>query len=118
MTPVKHLREAKALIAVPKQWIQKSFRDPENNSYCIIGAIHQIAELKYNRSIEFEIMFRSITKATNILYAAINSQNITERDFAYKEETIILWNDAPKRTHAEVMCAFDRAIALAEKECT
>ena len=26
------------------------------------------------------------------------------------------WNDAPERTHAEVLDAFDRAIALAESE--
>lgn len=26
------------------------------------------------------------------------------------------WNDAPERTHAEVLDAFDRAIALAEQE--
>lgn len=26
------------------------------------------------------------------------------------------WNDAPERTHAEVLAAFDRAIALAEQE--
>jgi len=29
-------------------------------------------------------------------------------------EDIIAWNDAPERTHAEVLAAFDRAITLAE----
>lgn len=116
MTTVEYLRETKAIIAAPEKWIQKSFQGPVSNSYCIIGAIHHIAALKYNCLTEFEIMFRSTTKVTNVLYAAINNHNLKERDFAYKEETIILWNDAPERTHAEVMAAFDRAILLAEKE--
>lgn len=32
------------------------------------------------------------------------------------EDLITIWNDAPGRTHAEVLRAFDGAIALAEKE--
>lgn len=30
--------------------------------------------------------------------------------------TTVGWNDSPKRTHTQVLAAFDRAIALAEKE--
>lgn len=30
--------------------------------------------------------------------------------------SIITWNDAPERTHAEVLAAFDRAIEMAAQE--
>lgn len=32
------------------------------------------------------------------------------------DPTISVWNDAPERTHEEVLAAFDRAIELAEAE--
>jgi hypothetical protein len=30
-----------------------------------------------------------------------------------KDQTLVGWNDAPERTHAEVLAAFDKAIELA-----
>jgi hypothetical protein len=45
-------------------------------------------------------------------YEDTSSHAILER--AIGERFIGDWNDAPGRTHAEVLEAFDRAIALAE----
>lgn len=35
---------------------------------------------------------------------------------AVKTEYVVSWNDAPERTHAEVLAAFDRAIEMAAQE--
>jgi hypothetical protein len=35
----------------------------------------------------------------------------TLRPFTAPYEDIVTWNDAPERTQADVLCAFDRAIA-------
>ena len=42
--------------------------------------------------------------AVDVFAAAIGTRDIT------------LWNDAPERTQAEVLAAFDKAIALCEQE--
>lgn len=91
MTPAEHLRAARALIDTPERWAQHAYnvQNPDGTRcYCMLGALDQV-KLDHNETCAF-------------LYAAIGMISIA------------LWNDAPNRTHNEVMAAFDRAIALAE----
>ena len=87
------LRKAKALIDRPEKW----FGPPEkrDGSNCAGTAIISAGEFSgWDNPVQF--LFE---KANNI-----------------PNEHIALWNNTPNRTHAEVMQAFDRAIALAEQE--
>ena len=105
MTPTREiLTTARALIATPDKWTQGAYRrdaagemcKPENAvCWCAVGALADI----------------------------INSPNLTEDDElrifeearhaiekANQITTLESFNDAPNRTHAEVLAAFDRAI--------
>jgi len=102
--PSEILRAAREIISVPERWTQGASalsgrgnvvnaRSPSAKCWCSFGAIDKAGS-------------RSIAKlrtAEGILRAAL------------KAESIILWNDAPERTHAEVLAAFDQAITLAEQ---
>src|SRR5688572_29644934 len=57
------------------------------------------------------------------IYEAASPCEAVEREPAYRylksvcgRGVVAYWNDDPRTTHADVMAAFDRAIALAEKD--
>lgn len=84
------LREARRRIEEPEKWGKGFGRYPK---ICMLDAI---------RETEPDINIRG--KAYRLLDKAIGICG----DFT-------AWNDAPERTHAEVLRAFDKAIELAEK---
>ena len=103
MTPADILRAAKARIATPERWTRgRMARDEDGNgvqsvsehacAWCSIGAVE--AETGASTS--------ALVRALRALNRAIDNKPIDD------------WNDAPGRTHAEVLAAFDRAIAIAE----
>jgi hypothetical protein len=93
MTPVEHLRAAKALLEDPAHWCQGSFaRDkdgfpaPMNDrdtavSWCAMGALYAQPSAPYGRLEAFKFLSETIPTAT---------------------------------VHAALLAWFDRAIALAE----
>lgn len=83
------LREARAL--VERGWTQGSFHAVDGKC-CAYGALMDVSPL------------RDIDPLQDALGAAIGVRG------AYK---LWDWNDAPERTQAEVLAAFDRAIELA-----
>jgi hypothetical protein len=98
------LREARALIE--RGWTQGSSARTETGDpigvsskcaaqWCILGAVCATAD-----GMEDEI------KALDTL------EGVTDARPGYIAE----WNDAPERTQADVLAAFDRAIELAEQE--
>lgn len=100
MTPREVLIAAKALIDTPEKWTQGwyakdangkhiSDQSPDATCFCSIGAMWAVAH---------EIQF--VDDALVFLGRATRP-------------AIPTWNDAPERTHAEVMDAFARAIELA-----
>jgi hypothetical protein len=96
-TPIKTntvadvLRRARALIDSPEKWGRRGDGlGPERGRYCILLACGQVNG-------DWAPAYRLIS-------------NITAPAYPWE------FNDAPATTHADVMAAFDRAIALAEQE--
>lgn len=89
------LREARALIE--RGWCQRAFikNTPFGCAYCADGAICATAG---DGEGEYGPMLAALKRATGVPSHA----------------DIWSWNDTPERTQAEVLEAFDRAIALAE----
>lgn len=90
------LIEAKQKIADPSNWGKGGRRDRFNfNSCCVAEAIEEAGPV-FGVSAERRRAFRAFRNAGGI------------------EDVwglFIQWNDAPERTHAEVMAAFNLAIA-------
>jgi hypothetical protein len=90
------LCEAKALLAPDGAWIQGSFSD-RCGGHCAAGAILEAVadcDEKFRREV-FRALFRAVPR--------VNSS-----------PALWTWNDSKKRTQAEVLAAFDKAIELAE----
>ena len=94
------LRRARARIERPEAWAageycldagDKPCRYGEAIRFCAIGAIEADRE-------PFKIVARELLS----------------RAAGVRKHLLAVWNDAEGRTHAEVLAAFDRAIALAE----
>lgn len=105
MTPADILRAAKARIATPERWTRAAMaRDQDGDrvasvseracAWCSIGA-----------------MEAEVGASTSALVRALRALNL-----AVDGVPVDIWNDMPGRTHAEVLAAFDRAIALAEAQ--
>lgn len=98
MSPTEILTAAREKIATPDAWCKDDY-SRDGKRFCAVGAIQSAAGcLTFRRTIEFH-------RATNALASAIGG---SESDT--NEGHILIWNDAPERTHAEVLAAFDRAI--------
>jgi hypothetical protein len=85
---VEVLQAARALIDTPDKWTQGTYDDGEGRR-CIVAAL----DAARNRIPE--------RCAQGTLRATVGGEPLSQ------------WNDAPGRTHAEVMAAFDRAIEAA-----
>lgn len=100
MKPVTILKRARKLIEKPDNWLNNGelvrggrFGSPTVRAFCPLGALCTAAgSLAGNK--EAERLFKT----------------------AIKSDLISSWNDQPNRRHRSVLAAFDRAIALAEKE--
>lgn len=96
------LREAKALIDSPEKWWKSDIRGGlptgcfPSDRICAGRAIALVCGERYHDLCD---LIRKASGAPNW-------------------HTLPYWNDAPERTHAEVMDAFDRAITLAEQEAS
>lgn len=104
MRPIDILCAARARIADPARWTQGACaRDDEGEacvsvstharSWCAVGAISYEGELAYAR-----MGLEGSSIALQMLRTLIG-------------DDVMNWNDAPERTHAEVIAAFDQAIA-------
>jgi hypothetical protein len=87
------LRQARALIDTPAKWHQGGGM-PADGPYCVAMACCKAAQ--------------------DIAYDG--PQTVIARTLGLPDPTGSLfdWNDAPERTHAEVLAAFDTAISYAE----
>ncbi len=100
------LRKARALIERPGIWAKGTDPTPVSpNCVCAQTAISRSAA---------DLPTEAGKQATQFLLRVIDTlatPDISASDLG----RIWRWNDAPERTHAEVLAAFDRAIALAEE---
>lgn len=99
------LREARALIEPEGAWVQGSYAYTASKRALITGsqegAVCWCAVGAIDKSCQGEP--RLWRKAADFLGDAVGC-------------AIPKWNDAPERTHAEVLAAFDKAIELAEAQ--
>ena len=99
---VADLKAAKALIDTPEKWTKGRLRLRDKYgkvcAMCSIGAIYTAAE---------ELLGPRHDAARDAFRAATGCLPF---------DSVPEWNDAPERTHAEVMAAFDKAIASAEAQ--
>lgn len=98
MTPKEILIAARALIDTPEKWVKGAFalHTDHGTCYCLAGAL-----LKATPG---DIFNEDFAAAGTVLKKAINSPSADFR--------LHLWNDAPERTHSEVLAVVDRAIEL------
>lgn len=93
------LRTARYLIWEPELWTQgqaaqyrfgdRTVRPDQQYAYCLTRALWEADTEVFER-------------AVRVLWLAVPTHSLE------------YWNDDPKRTHAEVLAALDRAIALAD----
>lgn len=87
------LTKAKTLIENPENWMQGDYTDGKG-CFCSLGAIA-----------EWEVGFwKGESKAASVLLEVVSGSGLLPHD------TFAVYND--RSTHAEVMEAFDKAIAL------
>ena len=101
------LVKARELIATPERWTKEvsakdaagkevSVHSSSASCFCMTGAVDFVAK----RAGVYANAYYYLKMANGI------------------RGNVWHWNDAPKRTHAEVLEAFDRAIALASTEAS
>lgn len=89
------LREASALLTPPGNWCQdKAMRGA---ACCLLQALQSVPSANNGRA--YMRAYRAVA------YLTTGDSSVG---------SIVTWNDAPGRTHAEVLDALDRAIAHAE----
>lgn len=87
MKAKEHLIAARKIIETPEKW-WRGQRKPKPGQRCIYGAIHAVEDCVARPAV-----YRRLQKVVGV-------------------ERLNEWNDAPGRKHAEVLAAFDKAIAL------
>lgn len=100
------LLAAKALIATPETWcqdVQQRISMSGVHAYCAHGAILVAARMA---GVEWQPSAWYLVRAIGV--DPRNSESFI-RD-------LTAFNDAPTRTHAEVLAAFDTAVALARRD--
>lgn len=90
MDTLEILKAARAKIARPENWGKG--RRGEDRSMLSCCAAEAIEEVDIMPSIERRLAYRAVINAAGA-------------------EGLVSWNDAPERTHAEVLAAFNLAIA-------
>lgn len=104
MTAADTLRAARELLAEPDAWMQGDFAADECGDP--VGALseHACAWCSDGAILAAGLSFLKDISACNYLRRAIGTADIWK------------WNDAPERTHADVLWAFTVAITLAESD--
>lgn len=94
----KTLGDARARIANPENWCKGAFELWEAGrpvTFCTLGAIGRGAGAGEGAYFEALHVFSKVNDLQNF-------------------GGVMLWNDNPKRTHGEVLAAFDKAIAYCQ----
>jgi hypothetical protein len=105
------LLATRALLSDPEHWCQKMaaqdkygnyiyFRDPDAKKWCLAGAVFVMSdEKRYNKHISVPV------------------KNFLEDILVAKTgEVIETWNDAPERSHQDVLDILDKAIFQIEND--
>ena len=100
------LRAARALIDQPGKWTRGANRRDAKGNFLLRGTKLEVASRCTSGVIDKACQGYATDTAVvrKYLLESINRQQ-------WRTFGLVNWNDAPDRTHAEVMQAFDRAIA-------
>ena len=109
-TYLEIFEKARTLIAQPENWTKKedarnaqgeavNIRDVHAVKWCAMGAIRREIAPTTRETIDI-VTVRMMARLRSILRDASGCVHILPTE----------WNDAPERTHAEVLTAFDNAI--------
>lgn len=100
------LRAARELIATPERWTQgANARDDKGNSYLTVSSANVVCRCAYGAVLTASKGYTGQTR--NAIYAL-------EAAARLRSECLSEWNDSKRRTHADVLAAFGRAIAAEE----
>ena len=96
------LEGARELISDPGRWTHGYAGEGPEDPVCAVLAIHQIAHLLRGDRVQY------VESAKDALRRVLPRSSIHDKK-TFRTHSIIRWNDSA--THAEVIAAFDRAIA-------
>ena len=96
------LRDARALIDSPENWTKDCEARTEDGYETWYGDGHAVCWGAFGALVKAGDNQPALTGAAEALHTVVGGR-------------IDEWNDAPERTNAEVLAAFDRAIDLAEQ---
>ena len=121
MTTSTMLREVRRLIAQPENWTQLAFaRDaesfpvnasrPDARCWCLYGAACCVRDRHEGYGKHVEVMQHLVSAIRNM------HPNALEIASTWGTATVVDFNDAMKRTHADVLGVLKEAIASADAE--
>jgi hypothetical protein len=91
---IADLEAARSLIDTPEKWCRGVLRlyanDGKACAWCMMGAVCHISQGAH--------FYERYPSTVRFLKDAIGCDSVS------------IWNDAPERTHADILAAFDRAI--------
>lgn len=114
MTTLEYLRAARALIDTPEKWCKNNIGhaldgSPILHAHLLDQGIIGLSHCAFGA-------IRAVTRSQKIATPANNalSRVAVGTDFHGTPWNGVEWNNAPERTHADILAAFDRAIANEE----
>lgn len=100
MTEIEVLKAARAFVDQPWKWTQgASARDVKGLS-CHVEDVKAVCFCTLG----------AVSRALVVHNVTGNAARLVRRMFGPEFTSTVMWNDAPERTHAEVLAAFDAAI--------
>ena len=97
------LRQARQIISCPENWIQDPCIGADSGKHCVVTAIIAARNRLHSNSV-----------AAMPLGDRDSALDILVKFIPASYSSIIGYNDAPGRTHAEVLCLLDNAIDCCE----
>lgn len=103
MSLIENLKAARALIDTPEKWHQ-GWYESESGCLCTLGAL---AKAVLGKTDNVRWCEPELSTAQRALEAELPKY--------WKARGVATFNDSPRRTHADIMALFDRAISATER---
>jgi len=101
MRPIDLLRQARELLADPKRWTQGTGARAGDGLATGVHSANAICWCAWGALVYVHTDLNSLSDSLDLIATIVGESEVSS------------WNDAPERTHEEVLAAFDRAIELA-----
>lgn len=129
LTALTVLKEARAFLADPNHWTKFNFvkDNPASDcGYCctLAGSLYIGAGFKrvdgtnsFNTQVSDPFNALQQRRSTNQFYAIRAAENIIRNHLPYGLRSVGAFNEAPDRTHSDILAILDRAIGSLELYC-